>query len=265
MMTGRTQQEQREQERVPSPLPDQSNSPSRRASLTKEETLQAVKHARDELLKVTIRHGTIFGNNESRNLEIKKAIQKGLRSVVGGAKVKQPKTMRKDVVRCLNELLHAWKICGLMCALESLQREYGQPIPTRTTVVDKTTDLLSTFSFLKTSQKEDYFTVKALHTIVVHRVFECKPELWVHIDVNAPHDALDNLFALGAAAVAANIRDYQLGERNELVVSLENWLSDFHRARNLIKVIRQDVVRQAELDGIQRWVMELGMKIVTRV
>ena len=252
-------------EQLSPPPPSPANKPARLASLTKEETNQAVRHARDELMKVTITRGAIFGSNDSRDSEIKKAIRKGLRSVVGAAEVQQPKTMRKDVVRCLNELLHGWKGAALMCALASLQRGYDHPVPSRTAIVDKAKDLLRTFSFLQASPEDDYFTAATFHQIIVHRVFECKPELWIHIDVNAPHNALDNMFALGAAAIAANVRDYQFGGREEREVSLENWMLDFHEARTLIGVIRRDAVRQAALDELQRWMMELGMNIVTHI
>ncbi|KAH0831331.1 hypothetical protein J3R83DRAFT_13981 [Lanmaoa asiatica] len=247
----------------PSPVPRPHRSTTR-ATLTKQETSRAVKHARDELLKITVTRGAIFGDN--RGSEIKKAILKGLRSVVGGVEVEQPKTMRKDVVRCLNELLHAWKDYSLPYVLSALdlRPQYGQPMLPRTAVADRAKDLLNTFSFLRASPEEDYFTLGTFHQMIIHKVFECKPELWVHIDVNATHEAFGNLFSFGAAAIAANIRDYRLGTREAREVSLENWLLDYHHARELVEEIRRDVVRQAVLDNLQRWMMDLGMAIVTQ-
>ena len=119
------------------------------------------------------------------------------------------------------------------------------------------------FSFLQESLEEDNFTAAMFHHMVIHRVFECKPELWLHINVNAPHDALDNLFALGAAAIAANIRNYQLGSREIREVSVDNWVGDYGEARALIRDIRQDIARQAQLNDLQWWIMDLGMNIVS--
>lgn len=185
--------------------------------------------------------------------------------MVGVARVQQPKGMRKDVVRCLNELLHAWKDCSLMYVLSALglRPKYGQTILSRHAVTDRARVLLNTFTFLRASPEDDYFTAAMFHHIIIHRVFECKPELWLHIDVNAPHDALDNLFALGAAAIAANIRDYQLGSRATREVSVDNWAGDYGEARALIRDIRQDIVRQTGLNDLQRWILDLGMNIVT--
>ena len=102
-----------------------------------------------------------------------------------------------------------------MCALTSLQWEYGYPIPSCTAIVDKAKDLLRTFTFLQAFPEDDYFTATTFHQIIVHQVFECKPELWIHINVNVPHNALNNMFALRAAAIAANICNYQFGGQEE--------------------------------------------------
>jgi len=99
--------------------------------------------------------------------------------------------------------------------------------------------------------------------MIIHRVFECKPELWVHINVDAPYGALDNLFAFGAAAIAANIRDHQLGKPDLQKVSIENWRLDYHEAHALIRAIRWDVVRQATLNDLQEWIMDLAMSVTT--
>ena len=185
--------------------------------------------------------------------------------MVGAAKVEQPKGMWKDVVRCLNELLHAWKDCSLMYVLSALglRPKYGQPILSCHDVANRARVLLNMFSFLRESPEEDNFTAAMFHHMVIHRVFECKPELWLHINVNAPHDALDNLFALRAAAIAANIRDYQLGSREIREVSVDNWVGDYGKACALIRDIRQDIARQARMNDLQWWIMDLGMNIVS--
>ena len=81
--------------------------------------------------------------------------------------------------------------------------------------------------------------------------------------MNAPHDALNNLFALGAAAIAANIHDYQLGSREIREVSIDNWVGDYGEARALIRDIRQDIAWQARLNDLQWWIMDFGMNIVS--
>ena len=43
--------------------------------------------------------------------------------------------------------------------------------------------------------------------------------MYVHINQAEPHSSLDNLFALGAAAIAANIWDYLEGTLNMQEVS----------------------------------------------
>ena len=101
------------------------------------------------------------------------------------------------------------------------------------------------------------------HQLILNRVFESKPELWVHIDVGAPHGAINNLFALGAATIAANIHDYQLGKLNVREVSVNNWVLDYREACQLLTVIRHDGAWRAALDDLQRWIMDQGMTIVT--
>ena len=182
-----------------------------------------------------VQSGEIFQNSDARDRKIKGAIKQGIKSVGGGAEIEQPKSMRKDVVRRINELLHPWKDISLLYALSLLRPQYGQP--SQPTVAERVKALLDTSSFLQASPGEDYFTARTFHQLILNRVFESKPELWVHIDVNAPHEAFDNLFALGAAAIAANIRNYQLGEQRTQEVSVDNWVLDYKEACQLLTVI----------------------------
>jgi len=102
-----------------SPLP-QVHRTTARATLTTEEISRAVKHARNKLLGAIVTGDAVFGETTKRDEEIKKAIRLGIQSVVGGARVQQPKLMWKDVVRTLNKLAHAWKTSSLIYALSAL-------------------------------------------------------------------------------------------------------------------------------------------------
>ncbi|KAF8546915.1 hypothetical protein OG21DRAFT_1527514 [Imleria badia] len=106
-------------------------------------------------------------SSDKHSEEIKKAIRTGIQSVAGRAWVTQPKTMQKKVVKSVNDVLHIFKGSSLVYILASQGLQPKYPKP----------------------------------------IFECKPELWVHINTNLPQKTLDNLFALLAAALAANIQD----------------------------------------------------------
>ena len=105
------------------------------------------------------------------------------------------------------------------------------------TVAEKAKTPLNTLSFLQASPEEDYFTAGTFHQLILNQVFKSKPELWVHIDVGVPHRAINNLFTLGAAAIAVNIHNYQLGKLNVQEVSVDNWVLDYREACQLLTVI----------------------------
>ena len=86
--------------------------------------------------------------------------------------------------------------------------------------------------------------------------------MYVHINQAEPHSSLDNLFALGAAAVAANIWDYLEGTLNAQEVSPKVWRANYHATRTLIEEIRQDTGRCTVLDMIQMWIMVQGTHLV---
>ena len=81
--------------------------------------------------------------------------------------------------------------------------------------------------------------------------------------MSVPHGEIDNLFALRAATIAVNIRDYQLGKLNVREVSVNNWVLDYREVCQLLTVIRHDGARRAALDDLQQWIMDQGMTIVT--
>lgn len=142
--------------------------------------------------------------------------------------------------------------------------QYGKSILPCAAVANRAKNLLTTFFFLQSFLEEDYFTLTMFHHIMIYRVSECRSLLWVHIDVNTPHEVLNNMFARGAATIAANIQDYQLGTWDVQEVTLDNWLLDYHKSHALIRIIWWDTVWQAVLDGVQWWIMDISMAIVTQ-
>ena len=61
--------------------------------------------------------------------------------------------------------------------------------------------------------------------------------MYVHINQAEPHSSLNNLFALGTAAVTANIQDYLEGTLNAQEVSPKVWRADYHATQTLIEEI----------------------------
>ncbi|KAG6371416.1 hypothetical protein JVT61DRAFT_9426 [Boletus reticuloceps] len=225
-----------------------------------EETL--TKRACYHLMEALVTHEAILGKD--RTAVIKAALERASTSITG-SRVKVSPKVRKNALRPLNYMYHAWKghCTSPTLVLLGIRPEFNQPALSKEDVTRTATNLLKTFSYLRATPESEYFTANYFIQMVIHMVFECKPQMWVHINQIEPHPSLDNLFALGTAAIAANIRDYLEGTRNVQEVDPKFWRVDYLAARTLIKEIRRDPMRCAMLDIVQMWIMEQGLHIVS--
>jgi len=161
-------------------------------------------------------------------------------------------------------MLHAWKSHATSPALALLLPTVEQPALSKNDIAEKANKMLLDFSYLCKSPTSEYFTAVYFTHMVIHRVFVYAPKLYLHIDQTAPHAPLDNLFALAATAVAANLQEYRVpGKRKAQSVSSKAWKADYYGAHTLITEICQDVGRQVELDQVQMWVMQQGYSLAT--
>ena len=217
---------------------------------TDDEMVRIIDRGRDELFHVMVTGEAILLTDWDD--VIAAALNNAAMSVLGGryhnGETLPPK-IRKEVVCPINEMLRTWKNHATPLALTLLLPTVEQPALSKNDIVEKANKMLLDFLYFRESPTSEYFTAKYFAHMVIHRVFVCAPKLYLHINQTAPHAPLDNLFALAAAAVAANIQEYRVsGHWQAQSVSGKAWKTNYYGACTLITEICQDVGQRAELD-----------------
>ncbi|KAF8549153.1 hypothetical protein OG21DRAFT_627362 [Imleria badia] len=171
-----------------------------------------------------------------RETMLREAIRLGLQSVTGLSVVTQPDWLRKEALRTLNVVFHMWKDVAFPHLSWTLSMHIGHNIPPlrlrdvdaglpeKTTTHDndnpiqpeesisfcanRATELLRDLTYIRDTTEHDYFTSEYFHQLIIDCAFVKPPRLCIHLAPEHLQDMLDNLFAFGGAAVAANVRDF---------------------------------------------------------
>ena len=167
------------------------------------------KHGCFELMRVLVTHEAVFGRDHAAIITA--ALERASHSM--GSHVPVSAKVHKNVLRPFNQMYHTWKdhCTSPVLTLLGLRSELNQPLLSKEDITRKVTNLLATFSYLRETPGDEYFTANYFIQMVTHKVFERTPLMYVHINQAKPHSSLNNLFALGTAAVTANIQDYLEG------------------------------------------------------
>ena len=177
---------------------------------------------------------------------IKRAMSAAMGLMLGIANVHRPPALRKETTHTINGILHQWKSYmdpHIHSTLE-LQPKFSDAHPTSSSPeedqflrANRVSQLLQSFDFLQKNPTNPLFSAKYFQDCIVDHLYLCMPVLWPFVDQAAPHVALDNLFALGAAAAAAAMHDYQEGKHDQHELTSPLWRPDYHRAWVLIQQI----------------------------
>lgn len=65
------------------------------------------------------------------------------------------------------------------------------------------------------------------------------------VDHTALQPMLNNLFALGAAAIAASVRKWEEGEKEVQIISPDMWQNDYHHAKEHIETMRLVIPKES--------------------
>ena len=224
---------------------------------------QVIERARTKVLEGIVNTEAIM-TEDARKALIERAMSAAMGSMSGIANVHRPPALRKETTRTINSVLHQWKSYmdpHVHSTLE-LRPEFSDAHPTSSSPeedrflrANRVSQLLQSFDFLRKNPTDPLFSAKYFQDCIVDHLYLRTPVLWPFVDRAAPHVALDNLFALGAAAAAAAMRDYQEGKRDRRELTSPLWRPDYHRARVLIQQIRADEGESLRLDRLQQWML----------
>ena len=117
-------------------------------------------------------------------------------------------------------------------------------------------ELLETLDYLKDSGTLHPFSSNVFQNFMLDMIFVNDLKLWQYVD--SEMDNLDNLFALGAMAIATALKDFQEGYNMPLDVSCAQWRGDYIRFMRLISEMREDVVVREWLVNYQRAIIARG-------
>lgn len=212
-----------------------------------------------------------------RQALIEDAMFTGMTSMSGIAIVHRPPSLRKETTRTINNTLHQWKQYTDPHAQSTLglRRSYGDADSSPSAPEEETEEqreeekafrservafLLQNLNYLRKKQEPTFplFSAHFFHSLIIDHLYIRTPTAGRLIDHTAPHVALDNLFAFGAAAIAASLRDYQEGVRSRREVTSAMWRADYHQVREQIRQIRGDEGESLRLDRLQRWMLARG-------
>ena len=199
------------------------------------------------------------------------AISKAIQSLAGRSNASYPSRIRKATMSTINVVLHQWKQYAnphLFLTLRLWPRFRGQAEVDRIISEDDRKEsraerakfLLEDMNFLKDAQDPGafHFSAKFFHDLVADHLFVHPPRLGEFVDRTAPQHMLDNLFALGAAAIAASVREWVEGDRVARTISPEMWRDDYRCAKECVRRMRSDGAKTDFLDDLQSWMMKQG-------
>ena len=213
-----------------------------------------------ELMRVLVTREAVFGWDHAAIITA--ALERVLHSM--GSHALMSAKVYKNMLCPFNQMYHAWKDHCTSPVLTplGLRSELNQPLLSKEDITRKVTNLLVTFSYLWETPGNEYFTANYFIQMVTHKVFKSMPLMYVHINQAEPCSSLNNLFALGAATIVANIQDYLEGTLNTQEVSPQVWRANYHATRTLIEEMQWDTGWHTMLDMIQMWIMVQGTHLV---
>jgi len=159
-------------------------------------------------------------------------------SVSGIANVHHPQLLCKETTCTINIILHQWKdhINPHIHSTLGMRQRFNEADPTLSAPekgdptlstpqelahstsltpeemqalhVKRADDLLQNFNYLHRTPTHSLFSADYFQDLIMDHLYIYSPMLWKFIDSSAPHAALDNLFALGAAVITASIHHY---------------------------------------------------------
>jgi hypothetical protein len=234
------------------------------ATLPKDQADEVILRAHDKVLEAMVNSEAIMTEEVHKEL-IENVMAAAMTSVLGMANVDRPQLLHKETTRTINGILHQWKdyvdphihsTLGLRRRFSEAHSTSSTPKQVQSLRTERVNNLLDNFDYLREAPTCPLFSAHYFQDLVIDHLYTHTPILWKFIDHSAPHTALDNLFALGAAAVAASIHEYQEGRRHRHEVSPAIWRADYYKVQEQIKQIREDECERSRLDHLQQWVLE---------
>ena len=236
----------------------------------KEQVDDMICRAREWVLDEMMTGEAIMHERKHKKI-ILTAICQAVQSVMGRSDTQYPSSIRKVTTSTINDVLHQWKRyidCHLFSTLR-LRPDFEGPKTDNSVIsedkrkksrTESVKNLLEDLSFLKDAQEPSafHFSASLFQHLVMDHLFEHSPRMGRFVDHTALQPMLNNLFALGAAAIAASVRKWEEGEKEVQIISPDMWQNDYHHAKERIETMRLDDTQREFLTNPQDWMVKQG-------